>query len=191
MGKTRLAGEIAGIAHGEGATVLHAAGAAASEVSLAAIARARAARRPTLLVVDDADRAGGEVRAAMCELERGLEECPSLVVAIGCDEAVLAGMGSRASIALPPLDGPAVRRIAALYAPEAGPGELPVDALLASSGGVPSRVHALANDWAREAAARRVDAVAGLAAAGRVEARALVAELAGSVAALQSMDERA
>ena len=57
MGKTRLAAEIAGEAHREGATVLYVAGTGTPEAALAAIARAREPARPTLLVVDDADRA--------------------------------------------------------------------------------------------------------------------------------------
>ena len=40
------------------------------EPALAAIARARAPGRPTLLVVDDADRGGAEVRAAMARARR-------------------------------------------------------------------------------------------------------------------------
>ena len=46
-------------------------------------------------------------------------------------------------------------------------------------------------EWARREATRRVDAVAGRAAAGRTDARALEAELAGSVVELQSTRERA
>jgi DNA-binding SARP family transcriptional activator len=188
-GKTRLAAEIAGVAWGEGAMVRHAAGDAAPEVVLAAVERAREPGRPMLLVVDDADRAGAEIRTAIGELEPGLGRYPSLVVATGRNEAAVASMRASASVLLGPLDADAVRRIAGLYAPAGA--EVPVDALLESSGGVARRAHEVARDWARAEAARHVDAVAGRAAAGRMEARALVAELAGRVAALQSTDERA
>ena len=67
----------------------------------------------------------------------------------------------------------------------------PVDELLAASGGVPRRVHELASAWARREAARRVDAVADRTAAGRERARELETELAGSIAALRSTNERA
>ena len=54
----------------------------------------------------------------------------------------------------------------------------------------PRRVHEAASEWARREATRRVDALADRAAAGRSEARALEAELAGSVVDLQSTRER-
>ena len=89
-------------------------------------------------------------------------------------------------LALGPLNSAAVRRITLLYADDP-----PAGTLLAASGGVPQRVHELASAWARREAVRRVDAVAGRAAAGREQARELELELAGSVAALQSTHERA
>src|SRR4051812_24347231 len=68
MGKTRLAAELAGQAHREGASVVYTAGADSSEAALAAIGRARAARGSALLVLDDADRAAPAVRAAALDL---------------------------------------------------------------------------------------------------------------------------
>jgi WD40 repeat protein/DNA-binding SARP family transcriptional activator len=191
MGKTRLVAEVAGKAHGEGATVLYAAGANAPEAALAAIARAREARRPTLLVVDDADRAAVEVRGVMSRLAAELRGHPSLVVATGAQRDALAGLRASASSTLAPLNAAAVRRIALLYAPDGADTDVPVDGLLETSSGAPRRVHELASEWARSVAARRVDAVADRAAAGRAHARALEAELAGSVVALQSAHEHA
>ncbi len=179
IGKTRLAAELAGVVHGEGATVVYAAAAGAPDVALAAVARARRVRRPVLLVADDADRAGAAVRDAVAET--GGEACLVLATA----EAA-ADLEATATCTLPPLGAAAVRRIALLYA-DAPPPETLVEA----SGGVPGRVHELASAWARREAARRVDAVADRAAAGREQARALETELAGSVAALQSTQERA
>ena len=70
MGKTRLAAELATIAHGDGATVLYASGTDAPEQALAVVARASAPVERVLLVVDDADRAGVDVRAAIEPLRR-------------------------------------------------------------------------------------------------------------------------
>ena len=75
MGKTRLAAELARECRDEGAAVLYASGDGPAEVALATIARARAARRPTLLVLDDADRAPVEVRRALRERRRDRRWC--------------------------------------------------------------------------------------------------------------------
>jgi len=191
MGRTRLAAELAGEAHREGATVLYVAGTGAPEAALAAIGKAREPRRPTLLVVDDADRAGAEVRATLGALGDELRALPSLVLATGQEAPALARLRPSASRALEPLDGAAVREIALLYAPAGAAAEVPIETLLETSRGVARRVHEVASEWARREAARRVDAVAGRAAGGRMQARALEAELAGSVVALQSASERA
>ncbi len=191
IGKTRLAAELAAEAHAEGATVLYAAGTGAPEAALAAIAKAGDARRPALLVLDEADRAGDELRAALSGLAGALGDRPALVVATGQEPAMLAALEPSGSLALAPLDAAAIRRIAVLYAPAGATADVPVDALFEASRGVPRLVHGAASEWARREAARRVDAVADRAAAGRVHARALEAELAGSVVALQSTHARA
>jgi DNA-binding SARP family transcriptional activator len=190
-GRTRLAAELAGEAHREGATVLYVAGTDGAETALAAIARARDARRPTLLVVDDADRAGDAVRDALGRLTGELDGAPSLVLATGQDAAALGALRPSGSRALRPLDAAAVRRIAVLYAPAGAAEDVPVDVLLETSGGVARRVHEAASEWARRTAARRVDAVAGRTAAGRSHARALETELADRLVDLQSTLERA
>jgi DNA-binding SARP family transcriptional activator/WD40 repeat protein len=191
IGKTRLAAELAGEAHREGAAVLYVAGTGAPEAALAAIARAREPGRPTLLVVDDADRAGADVRTAISRLAAELRAVTSLVLATGREAAALARLRPSASLALGPLDVAAVRQIALLHAPAGAAAAVPVDTLLETSRGVARRVHEVASEWARREAARRVDAVAGRAAAGRSQARALEAELAGTVVDLQSARERA
>jgi WD40 repeat protein/DNA-binding SARP family transcriptional activator len=187
MGKTRTAAELAAAAHREGAPVLYAAGTGPPEAALATIARARESRRAALVVLDDADRAPVHVRAALHELV--VAGLPALVLATGQETAALARLEPREQLVLEPLDGESVKAIAALYAPAGG--AVPVDALLATSRGVPRRVHEAAAEWARREATRRVDAAADRAAAGRGEVRALEAELAGSVVELQSASERA
>jgi WD40 repeat protein/DNA-binding SARP family transcriptional activator len=190
MGKTRLAAEIAGEAHRDGATVLYVAGTGGPEAAIAAIASARHPSRPTLLVLDDADRAGPDARAALTRLGSALTAVASLVVATGRDAAALARVHPSASRALRPLNAAAVRQIAVLHAPPGAAASAPVDALLEASRGVPRKVHEVAGEWARREAERRVDAVAVRAAAGRTRARVLEAELAGSVVDLQASRER-
>ena len=191
IGKTRLAAELARVAYGEGATVLYAAGTGAPEAALAVIARARAPRRRTLLIVDDVDQARPEVPAAIRHLAGEPTSRPALVIATSEQPGVLPELRPHAALALEPLDAGAVRQIAAAYAPDVDAADLPVEALRAAGGGVPRRVHEAARDWAQRAAAERVGAVASRAAAGRTSARALEAELAGSVVALQSAQQRA
>ena len=184
-GKSHLAAALAAIAHRDGASIEYAAGAGPPERARAALARARDARRPTLLVVDDADRAPAEGVATLRELRGGLARLPVLVLATGEEPERL---GPHELIRLEPLDAGAVLAIAGLYAPSEA--DVPVEALLATSGGTPRRVHEAASEWARREAARQVDAVAELAAAAGSEARALEAELAGRVVSLQAARER-
>ena len=79
MGKTRLAAELAGEVRRDRGAVLYASGAGAPETALAALASARVARRPTLLVLDDVDRAGEEAWTALGELVGGVAALPVLV----------------------------------------------------------------------------------------------------------------
>ena len=65
IGKTRLAAALAGEVHRDRGAVLYASGAGAPDAALAALARVRAARRPTLLVLDDVDHAGEAVLGAL------------------------------------------------------------------------------------------------------------------------------
>ncbi|MDA0166058.1 winged helix-turn-helix domain-containing protein [Solirubrobacter ginsenosidimutans] len=184
MGKTRLAAELARELQREGATVFYASGLGPAEVALAAIARTAESRRPALLVLDDGDRAGAEVRLALFSLRDGAV----CVLATGVQAAALARLEPREALVLEPLDAEVVAAIASFYAPPGG--DVPVDELLRTSRGVARRVHEAASEWARHAATERVDALAGRAAIGRGEAWALESELAGSVADLQSTLER-
>ena len=188
-GKTHLAAALAATAHRDGARVEYAAGAQPPERALAALARTRDAQQPTLLVLDDADRAPVDVLAALRELSRGLGRLPALVLATGQKAATLERLEPHELIGLEPLGADAVRAIAGHYAP--ADADVPVDALLATSHGVARSVHEAASEWARREAVRQVDAVAERAAAAGTEARALEAELAGRVVSLQAARERA
>jgi WD40 repeat protein/DNA-binding SARP family transcriptional activator len=182
MGKTRLAGELAGEAHRSGATVLYATGWQPTQAIAQSLRHAREATRPTLLVVDDAD-ASDAAMAAVGRVARELTGAPALVLATLRGREAMARLGSHASLTLEPLDAAAAQRIALLYAP----GEVPADELLEASGGVPRRVHELASAWAR----RRMAAVASRAATGRRELRSVEDELVGGLAALQIAHDRA
>jgi hypothetical protein len=85
----------------------------------------------------------------------------------------------------------AVRAIADGYARAPAGEDVPAEWLLKASEGVPRRVHEIASQWARREAGRRVGAVAGRAAAGRRELRAMETELADDLVELQAARERA
>jgi WD40 repeat protein len=182
IGKTRLVAELASEVHGAGGCVLFVSGSARSEAVVAALERVRPARRPTLLVVDEAD-AGAGVMDQLVELAGELSGKPVLLLAIA---RTAIGDRRAESLSLQPLDGAAVHQIARLYGSEDA---VSVSELLAASRGVPGRAHELASDWALRAATRRVVAVAPRAALGRRELRWAEDELAGGVVALQHTRE--
>jgi DNA-binding SARP family transcriptional activator len=188
IGKTRLAAELAGEVHRDRGAVLYASGAGPAGTARAAVDSARAARRPTLLVLDDVDRAGGELRSALAELLDGLAALAVLVVATGENRALASELGVEATLTLAPLDADGVAAIARLYAREDA--EVPVARLVEASGGVPQRVHRAAGEWARTQAARRLAAAADRAASERTGLRAAEDEVAGTVVELQAVSER-
>ena len=191
IGRSRLAAELAGDVHRHGATVFYAAGAGPPADALGVLRGAREAGRPTLLVVDDVDRAGDEVLAELADLTRVLPTLPMLALATGERVDAITPAGGDGTLELDPLRGEAVREIAAPYASGAERGnDVPVEWLLETSEGVPRRIHELASQWARREASRRVDEMAGRTAAGRAELRSMEDELAGGVVELQRADER-
>ena len=121
--------------------MLYASGAGSPEAARRVIERARPRGSPTLLVMDDAGHAGGEVAA---ELERlAVRARPLLVLATAQD-------GDGATMRLEPLPPADVAAIAREYGDDA-----PFERLLEESDGVPQRVHRAARRWARAEAARR------------------------------------
>jgi WD40 repeat protein/DNA-binding SARP family transcriptional activator/energy-coupling factor transporter ATP-binding protein EcfA2 len=192
IGKSRMAAELAAHAHDLGAVVLYVGGAdATSDAALRTLDRAGAATQPALLVVDDADRAPAGVLPALSEMKARLAGSQVLVLATGTDGTALARLGAGDSLVLRALEVEAVRTIAARYAPgRAAAREVPAELLLQASAGVPRRVHEVAGQWARREAARRVQAVAGRAAAGRTQLRSMELELASDVVELQAAHER-
>ena len=190
IGKTRMAAELAGEVHRRGARVLYVSGAEPADTTLRALARARAAQQPTLLVVDDADRAPAPVVDELAALTSALAGVPALVLATGADGEPLARLGAAGALELEALDAEAVRALSARYAPGRPAEEVPAELLLQVSAGVPRRTHEVAAQWARREAGRRVGAVAGRAAAGRTQLRSMELELASDVIDLQAARER-
>src|SRR5215212_335713 len=167
IGKTRLAAALAREVHRDRGAVLYASGAGAPDAALAALARAGAAMRPTLLVLDDVDRADEAVLAALDELARRAPGLPVLVLAAAEEAQIRAD----STLSLAPLDAAAVGAVAELYAATRDEAAACAERLLRESGGVPQQVHRLAAESARSASARRLDAFAGRAAAERAELR--------------------
>ena len=185
-GKSRLVAELAHVVHRPGVAVLHASGDGPADTILVALRRARDATRPTLLVVDDADRAGAGVHDELERIAHELAGVPALVVA--CTDRAPAF--APATLELRALDAEAVRTIAARYAPSRAAAEVPADWLLEASAGVPSRVHEAAGQWARREAVRHVGVFADRAREGRAELRSIEDELTGGIAEARKSRQR-
>ncbi len=182
-GKTRLAAELAAMARDGHAAVRYASvRGGRSQRFVDALRAAQGATRPTLFVVDDAD---GAIADEVFALHEAWASVPVLTIVLVQDPRLL---GQPDVLALEPLERDAVGRIATGYAPDDV--KPPVDWLLQASGGVPSRVHELAGQWARREAARHVDISAQRTAEGRSALHALESELADQLATLQSTTDR-
>jgi WD40 repeat protein/DNA-binding SARP family transcriptional activator len=191
IGKTRLAAALAAEVHRDRGAVLYASGAGAPDAALAALASVRAARRPTLLVLDDLDHADDVVLGALDELTGEMGALPVFVVATAEVAELPDGAVADATLSLAPLDAEAARAIAELYADKRDDAAAAAERLVRDSGGIPRRVHQLAAEWARGEAARRVGASASRAATERTGLRATEDELASAVVRLQALGERA
>jgi WD40 repeat protein/DNA-binding SARP family transcriptional activator len=174
IGRTRLAAELAAEAQEDGALVFYGEG---------DVARARAASRPTLLVLD-IDVAG----PAVMELASEIATRPALLVVISRETLPAGELPGAEVIALGPLDAAGVGAIAALYGPEGT--QPPLGELVERSGGEPGQVHRLAAEWAQREAARQLSAAAERTAGERAGLREAEQQLAGRVGALQAVRAR-
>jgi WD40 repeat protein/DNA-binding SARP family transcriptional activator len=190
LGRTRLAAELAGEVHGDGAPVVYGAAADAPAAIQRASEAVKVGQRSALLVLDDVDGVAGELRAALGELAGGLAALPVLVVAIAEDARLASEVGAEAHLTLAPLDAGGVAAIAHVYAGARQDVSVPVAQLAELSGGVPARVHQVAGDWARGEAERRVNGAARRAASERAGLRSAEDELASTVAQLQAVRGR-
>jgi WD40 repeat protein/class 3 adenylate cyclase/energy-coupling factor transporter ATP-binding protein EcfA2 len=185
MGRTRLAAELAAIAHSDRAHVRY----LRSDSELTGVGR------PALIVVDDAET----IPAARArEMWRALAVDPErqLVVITHVDpvpEPIARQLGRVVSEerrrSLRSLLPDAVAEIARLYLERPGD-EPPSQLLFEESDGVPAAVHRVASQWARAAAARRLGESARRTSRERRDLRAAEAELIGDVATLEYARER-
>ncbi len=189
IGKSRLAAEFAAEANARGAIVLYADGGGPAAAALSVLTRVEESHGPTVLVVDDADRATASVREELEALRAQARACPGAGAGPG-DGGQRRRRQRRARALALATDGGAVHAIATQYVPDRGGDDLPEDWLLGASRGVPGLVHELAGQWARREAARRVQAGAERTAARRVDLRTMEHELAADVVVLEAAHER-
>jgi WD40 repeat protein/class 3 adenylate cyclase len=176
IGKTRLAGELAGYVQAGGGLVRYAGpGGVAAAMALSAIEAARAAAAPALVVLDDVDLGGPVVARELLGSFDDLSGRPVLLLALLRDPAAAADLAAVIERAdergdghrvLAPLDLDGVRGIVRLYVGE-DEAEVPVESMARASQGVPGLVHEVVSDWARAEASRRLAAAAEFLAAGR------------------------
>jgi DNA-binding SARP family transcriptional activator/WD40 repeat protein len=151
--------------------------------------------RPVLLVVDDVHLADDDTVEVLADLAGWSTAGPLLVVAAFRTDVDAAGPvveqrgGVSAHLVLSGLDRTAMQRVCEMYAPDGwSPDDL--DRLQELTGGVPSRVHELASDWAEERARRDVGAAADRSATVHARLAALRAEIAQSVEGIQHVLEQ-
>lgn len=179
VGKTRLAAELAGIAREDGARVRYVgAGGAATAMARAALADAVISGVTTLLVLDDLDAIGEALITGLTD--PAIATRPLLVIGLvrepdtvrGLEELLVRGrVDGGGHRHLGPVDGVAVRTIAAIYA-GVHVDEAPLEEILRTSAGLPARIHELLDDWAEQEASRRLAAAAEWLAAERLDRRA-------------------
>jgi WD40 repeat protein len=193
IGKTRLVAELAEFAQLDGADVrLAAAGGIGTASALTEIDRITSVEVPTLLVIDDLEILGDRVLKALDEGLLGVPGRPVLVVAIFRGESsspLLAEVLSQTDRAgdghrvLGPLDANGVADVIRLYVGDEVE-DAPLESMLRASRGVPSRLHELAADWARDELNRRLAAAAQWMAEGRARQSAEL-EFANNTIALR------
>ena len=191
IGKTRLASELAAHVQQYGATRYAGPGGLATATALSALAEARTAETPTLVVIDHVDVIGHDavetiVRAAVeiatkpvliLLLLRDLAAVPSL------SELVDSNVVTDAHRRLPALSAADIADIVGLYAGEAAT-EAPIEMIVRASRGVPALVHEQAGGWAQSETTRRLEAAASFMAAAR-DRRSSDLEFANNVIGLK------
>ena len=165
IGKTRLAAELAHQVSAGGAAVYYCGGGGTGQAeTLAAIAAAQAARSPGLWVLDQLNLYPQAI-AALLQAAEGIESRPALVMGLFRDasgDPNLSTLVDRLNRhgdslrALGPLDLDGVVGIARGYVADVD--DLPAEAILRGSGGVPAAIHELVTQWASTEAARRLEA---------------------------------
>jgi class 3 adenylate cyclase/WD40 repeat protein len=193
IGKTRLIAELAGWVHASSGRVRYAgAGGAGTALALAAVSEVAEATDATLLVVNDLEALGTAVIDALDVAAASIADGPVMIVGAFRDAQGLPALASLVEMvdergdghrSLPPLDVTGVADIVRLYAGREVE-DAPVESMWRASGGVPSRVHEVVSEWARDEAKRRLTAAAEWLAAGRSN-QAGELEFANNVIALK------
>jgi WD40 repeat protein/class 3 adenylate cyclase len=193
IGKTRLIAELAGWVHeGSGRVRYAGAGGAGTALAISAVREAAEATDPTLLVVNDLEALGARVVEALGVAAASIAERPVMIVGAFRDAQGLPALASLVDLvdergdghrSLPPLDVTGVADIVRLYAGREVE-DAPVESMWRASGGVPSRVHEVVSEWARDEAKRRLTAAAEWLAEGR-STQAGELEFANNVIALK------
>jgi hypothetical protein len=187
IGKSHLAAEFASEAHGRGATVLYANAGDPPAATLGVLERAISTPGPTVLIIDDADDAPPPVREQLDALGHEIAGVPVLAVLLGERRPPDAD-----GLALAPLDRSALRAIVTRYSPGGAVERTAEEWLLGASGGVPGKLHELADEWARTAAreaAKRIEDGVERTASRRAELRSMEQDLAADVVVLEAARE--
>ena len=176
IGKTRLADDLDDYVSRGGDVVIRASGGGDAAARAAqALEAAATAERPTLVVLDDLEPIAGQVAGSLSATFDAVETRPVLVLVLAADPGAsseLARVLERADARgdghrrLQPLTASGVAEIAEEYAGQEID-DVPLDAVMRSSGGVPAAVHRALLDWARSEAGRRLAAAAAWLAEGR------------------------
>ena len=193
IGKTRLIAELAGWVHERSGRVRYAgAGGAGTALAIAAVREVAEATDPTLLVVNDLEALGDAAIDALDVAAASIAERPVMIVGAFRNAQGLPALASFVERAdergdghrsLPPLDVTGVTDIVRLYAGREVE-VAPVESMWRASGGVPSRVHEVVSEWARDEVKRRLTAAAEWLAEGRSN-QAGELEFANNVIALR------
>ena len=180
IGKTRLMAELAGEVLRDGGTVRYACGSGAADAAGEAAAEAR---EPTLLVLDDVAIELGPIGEPLARPQG------SGVLVVATAERVVASPRIAETLVLDPMGADGVRALARLYAGEIEDVDVPVERLLAASGGVPRALHGLVSEWARMMELRRLSHAVGRVTTERSEMRGAEDDLVESIVKLQAAKE--
>jgi class 3 adenylate cyclase len=176
MGKTRLVAQLAELVEQRGEDVVYVGlGGTAAADARRALDRAPTASGPLLVILDDVDGLGEAVVPRVLDVAAQINDRPVLVVCTTTSVTSVPTLwAARGQFdehedgyrSLAPLTAADVRAIGTEYV-GSDVDELPVDAVLASTHGVPGQVHEVISAWAAGEASRRLAAAGEWLASGR------------------------
>ncbi len=148
VGKTRLVAEMAHRAAARGVHIRYARESA--EAALVA-----EPDRPSLVIVDDLDRAPREDLPRVLSFIRTTIDRPVLTLLTARNPVRVGDLAGLPRLVLTTLDDQAIADIVRVYAP--GTTDATAVAAMVNAGGVPARLHRAASEWAFARAGRRID----------------------------------